>query len=328
MRCAVFSTKSYDLEFLEAANAGRHELVFHEARLAPDTTAVTAGASAVCAFVNDDLGSEVLERLHRSGVGSIVLRCAGYNHVDLASARRLGLTVVRVPAYSPHAVAEHTVGLILMLNRHLHRAYNRAREHNFSLSGLLGFDLVGRTVGVVGTGAIGTVVARIMRGFGCTVVATDPEPRDECRAIGVTYVELEELYRQADIITFHCPLTPQTHHLIDADAIAIMRRGVMLINTSRGALVDTSAVIEGLKSGQIGHLGLDVYEEEADLFFEDLSDTIVDDDLFARLMTFPNVVVTGHQAFFTREALEAIARTTIDNLSAIDSGAPITENLV
>lgn len=328
MRCAVFSTKAYDQEFLEAANAGRHDLVFHEARLAPDTTTVAADASAVCAFVNDDLGAEVLERLHRIGVGVIVLRCAGYNHVDLTAARRLGMTVARVPAYSPHAVAEHTVGLMLMLNRHLHRAYNRAREHNFSLTGLLGFDLVGRTVGVIGTGAIGTVVAKIMIGFGCTVVATDPQPREECRAMGVAYVDLQELYRRADIITLHCPLTPQTHHLIDADAIATMRRGVMLINTSRGALVDTSAVIEGLKSGQIGHLGLDVYEEEADLFFEDLSDVIIDDDLFARLMTFPNVVVTGHQAFFTREALEAIAATTIANLTAIESGSPLTENLV
>jgi D-lactate dehydrogenase len=326
VRCSVFSTKPYDRTFLEEANAGRHELVFHEARLAPDTAAIAAGSEAVCAFVNDDLGAETLASLQRVGVRAIVLRCAGYNHVDLPTARALGIEVVRVPAYSPHAVAEHTVALILALDRHLHRAFNRTREHNFSLTGLLGFDLHGRCVGIVGTGAIGTVVARIMTGFGCTVIATDPSPNDECRSLGVRYVGLDHLYRSADIITLHCPLTPDTHHLVDAAAIAVMRDGVMLINTSRGALIDTAAVIDGLKRGRIGYLGLDVYEEEADLFFEDLSDTIVDDDVFARLMTFPNVVVTGHQGFFTADALTAIAHTTVANLSALEDGAPIDEN--
>jgi D-lactate dehydrogenase len=321
MRVAVFSSKPYDLESLRAANeqAG-HDLVFLEPRLSTATVALSQGCDAVCAFVNDDLGAEVLQGLHDAGVRLIALRSAGFNHVDLATAGRLGLTVARVPGYSPHAVAEHAVGLLLALNRKIHRAYNRVRENNFALNGLLGFDLHGRTVGVVGTGRIGTAFARIMCGFGCHVIASDPQPSRDCEALGVDYVELDRLFADSDIVALHCPLTPETYHLIDDDALAKMRDGVMLINTSRGALVETTAVIAGLKSGRIGHLGLDVYEEEADLFFEDLSDRVVRDDVFARLLTFPNVLITGHQAFFTVEALTNIAATTVTNISAFERG--------
>ncbi len=332
MRCAVFSTKPYDRTFLDAANAaaegGSHDLVYHEARLAPDTAAIAAGCDAVCAFVNDDVGPASLEVLHQLGVGVIVLRSAGYNHVHLDTARTLGFTIARVPAYSPHAVAEHAVALVLSLNRHLHRAYNRVRDNNFALTGLLGFDLHGRTVGVVGTGAIGTVFAKIMTGFGCTVLAADPYPSPACAALGVRYVERDELFATADIVSLHCPLTPETYHLVDAATLASMKPGAMLINTSRGALVDTVAAIEALKAHQLGSLGLDVYEEEADLFYEDLSGVVLDDDVFARLLTFPNVLITGHQAFFTADALQAIAETTIANLTAAASGRSIPANVV
>ncbi|WP_019868698.1 2-hydroxyacid dehydrogenase [Salinispora oceanensis] len=319
MRVSVFSTKPYDREFLSTANsAGDHELEFLEPRLTPQTAKLASGAAAVCAFVNDDLGTEVLERLAADGVRLIALRSAGFNHVDLATARRLGLTVVRVPEYSPYAVAEHTVALILALNRKVYRAYNRVREHNFALTGLLGFDLHGRTVGVVGTGKIGFCVARILSGFGCRVIASDPYPDDAVAAAGIEYVPLPRLLSDSDVITLHCPLTPDTEHLINPERIAQMRRGAMLINTSRGALVDTRAVIDGLKNGQIGYLGLDVYEEETDLFFEDLSDRVLDDDDFSRLNTFPNVLITGHQAFFTEDAMRNIAATTIDSLSTLE----------
>lgn len=319
MRVSVFSTKPYDREFLSAANsADSHELEFLEPRLTPQTAKLASGAAAVCAFVNDDLGTEVLERLAADGVRLIALRSAGFNHVDLATARRLGLTVVRVPEYSPYAVAEHTVALILALNRKVYRAYNRVREHNFALTGLLGFDLHGRTVGVVGTGKIGFCVARILSGFGCRVIASDPYPDDAVTAAGIEYVPLPRLLSDSDVITLHCPLTPDTEHLINPERIAQMRRGAMLINTSRGALVDTRAVIDGLKNGQIGYLGLDVYEEETDLFFEDLSDRVLDDDDFSRLNTFPNVLITGHQAFFTEDAMRNIAATTIDSLTTIE----------
>ena len=328
MRCAVFSTKPYDQHHLDAANDAGHELVYHEARLAADTAPIAAGCAAVCAFVNDDLGPAALRALHDVGVGVVVLRSAGFNHVHLDTVRHLGLQVARVPVYSPHAVAEHTVGLILALNRHLHRAYNRVRENNFALAGLLGFDLHGRTVGVIGTGAIGSIVARIMTGFGCTILAADPYPNQTCRDLGVRYTERDEVLAHSDIISLHCPLSPDTHHLIDAAAIAAMKQGVMLINTSRGALVDTVAAIDALKSRHLGYLGLDVYEEEADLFFEDLSNMVLDDDVFARLLTFPNVLITGHQAFFTVDALERIASTTIANLSAAESGEPIVANAV
>jgi D-lactate dehydrogenase len=253
-------------------------------------------------------------------VRAVALRCAGFNNVDLAAAERLGIAVVRVPAYSPHAVAEHTFALILALDRKIHRAYNRVREGNFSLDGLLGFNLHGRTVGLVGTGRIGALVARIATGFGCRLLGADPVPDPECERLGLRYVPLETLLAESDIVSLHCPLRPETRHLIGPDTIARMRDGVMLINTSRGAVVDTRAVIAGLKSGRIGALGLDVYEEEAHYFFEDLSERAIDDDVLARLLTFPNVLITGHQGFFTREAMSAIAETTLDNLSALERG--------
>ncbi|GGC05232.1 lactate dehydrogenase [Novosphingobium endophyticum] len=274
--------------------------------------------------MNDQLGREVLEDLAANGTRLIALRSAGFNHVDLEAARSLGLTVARVPAYSPEAVAEHTVALILSLNRKTHKAYARVREGNFALEGLLGFDLCGRTVGIVGTGKIGLAVARIMLGFGCQVLAFDPERNREFEEMGGSYADLPELFANADIISLHCPLTPATHHLIDGKAIDQMKPGVMLINTSRGAVVDAKALIAGLKARKIGHVGLDVYEEEGDLFFENLSDQMIQDDVFARLLTFPNVLITGHQAFFTHEAMTAIAETTIDNISSFEKTGSAT----
>jgi len=319
MKVAVFSTKSYDRQFLDAANAALgagHELAYLEARLSAQTAVLARDAGAVCAFVNDELDAATLATLAGQGVKLVALRSAGFNNVDLAAARREGIAVARVPAYSPEAVAEHTVAMILALNRHIHRAYNRVRDGNFALDGLLGFDLKGRTVGVVGTGRIGATLARIMQGFGCRVLAYDPYPDADLQARGVAYASMAELLADSDIVTLHCPLTSETHHLIDAQAVALMRHGAMLINTSRGAIVDTRAVIDGLKSGRIGRLGLDVYEEEGDLFFEDLSEQVLQDDVFARLLTFPNVLVTAHQAFFTIEAMTAIAETTVANISA------------
>ncbi len=323
MKVAVFSTKSYDQEFLEAANTERgHELVFLEPRLTLETCVLAAGAQAVCAFVNDKLDAKTLSQLASQGIKLIALRSAGFNHVDITKATQLGLTVVRVPAYSPYAVAEHTIGLILALNRRIHRAYARIREGNFSLEGLIGFDLHGKTVGIIGTGKIGTITAQILKAFGCKLVAYDKSPNSDCQALGVEYVSLPQLLSTADIVSLHCPLIPDTHHLINAETIAQMKTGVMLINTSRGALIDTKAVINGLKSGKIGYLGLDVYEQEGDLFFEDFSNTVIQDDLFERLLTFPNVLITGHQAFFTVNALESIAETTLANISEFEQGKP------
>jgi D-lactate dehydrogenase len=324
MKVAVFSTKPYDRQFLEAANTVYgHELHFFEPRLTEDTAALAAGYPAVCAFVNDQLNEPVLNRLHLSGTRLLALRSAGFNHVDLVAAGGLGIKVVRVPAYSPYAVAEHTVGLILALTRKIHRAYNRVREGNFALDGLLGFDLHGQTAGIIGTGQIGAIVAKILHGFGCQVLAYDPYPKPELEAGGLTYVSLDELLAKADIVTLHCPLTPETYHLINSQTLRQMKNGAMLINTSRGALLDTAAIILALKSGKIRYLGLDVYEEEEDLFFEDLSDKVLQDDVFARLLTFPNVIITGHQAFFTRNALEAIAETTLGNIKAFEDGQPL-----
>lgn len=322
MRVIIFSTKSYDRAFLEAANAAdAHHLTFVDSRLTRDTARLAQGHEAICVFVNDRIDEEIIETLRAFGVCLIALRCAGFNNVDLHAAARATITVCRVPSYSPHAIAEHTVGMVLALNRKLHRAYNRVREGNFDLEGLLGFDLNGKTVGVVGTGKIGRLVAQIFGGFGCHVVCHDPYPTD---ALPFSYVGLDELFDTSDIVTLHCPLTPQTHHMVHDDAVARMKPGVMLINTSRGAVVDTLAVVRGLKSGKIGSLGLDVYEEEADLFFQDLSDKIIDDDVFARLLTFPNVLITGHQAFFTKEALTSIAETTLANISAFEAtGQPL-----
>ncbi|NBW95612.1 MAG: 2-hydroxyacid dehydrogenase [Planctomycetia bacterium] len=324
MLVAVFSTQPYDREHLERAAAGTGiAWRWFDSRLDADTVALAADATAVNCFVNDDLNAAVLERLRDFGVRLVTLRCAGFNQVDVPAAARLGLPVVRVPEYSPHAVAEHAVGLVLMLDRRLHKAYNRVREGNFSLDGLLGFDLHGRTVGVVGTGRIGGRFAEIMLGFGCRVLAHDPRENAVLASRGVRFVTLAELLAESDIVSLHCPLTPATHHLIDADRIALMKPGAMLVNTSRGGLVDTRAVIAGLKTGHLGHLGLDVYEEEAGLFFDDKSDAIIRDDVFARLLTFPNVVVTAHQAFFTRNALEAIAAQTVRNLVHFERGEPL-----
>ncbi|MCY1273584.1 D-lactate dehydrogenase [compost metagenome] len=326
MRIILFSSQNYDRESFLAGNRPHgFELHFQEAQLRLDTSALAMGFEVVCAFVNDDLSRPVLEHLAAGGTRLIALRSAGYNHVDLAAARALGLAVVRVPAYSPHAVAEHAVGLVLALCRHLHRAYNRTREGNFALHGLTGFDLNGRTVGVVGSGQIGAVFARIMAGFGCRVLAFDPQPNPEVEAMGGRFVPLDELLAESDIISLHCPLNSATRHLIDAASLQRMKRGSMLINTSRGALVDTPALIEALKSGQLGYLGLDVYEEEADIFFADRSDLPLQDDVLARLLTFPNVIITAHQAFLTQEALAAIADTTLANIAAWKRGAPVNQ---
>jgi D-lactate dehydrogenase len=321
MKVSIFSTKSYDCQFFTAANIQhQHELIFLEPKLDRQTACLATNATAVCVFVNDKVDRSTLEFLTNNGTKLIALRCAGYNNVDVPAAKALGIKIVRVPAYSPYAVAEHAVGLILTLNRKLHRAYNRVREGNFSLEGLLGFDLHGRTIGIIGTGKIGRVVAKIMTGFGCKVLAYDLHPNPECEKIGVEYIDLLQLFARSDIITLHCPLTPETYHLVNEEAIAKMKPHAMLINTGRGALIDTKAIIIALKSGQIGSLGLDVYEQESELFFEDLSDKIIQDDTFARLMTFPNVIITGHQAFFTEDAMRSIAEVTLSNITQIERG--------
>ncbi|ROL66774.1 hydroxyacid dehydrogenase [Pseudomonas protegens] len=323
MRTILFSSQNYDRQsFLGARLPTGMELHFQAARLSLDTVALAERHEVVCAFINDDLSAPVLEQLAAGGTRLIALRSAGYNHVDLPAAKRLGLDVVRVPAYSPHAVAEHAVALILALNRRLHRAYNRTREGDFTLHGLTGFDLVGKTVGIVGTGQIGATFARIMAGFGCQLLAYDPFPNPAVEALGARYLSLPELLAQAQIISLHCPLTDDSRYLINQDSLAHMQPGAMLINTGRGGLVDTPALIEALKSGQLGYLGLDVYEEEAQLFFEDRSDLPLQDDVLARLLTFPNVIVTAHQAFLTHEALAAIADTTLHNIASWAAGQP------
>lgn len=321
MRAILFSSQTYDRDsFLAAPQPAGLELHFQPARLSLDTVALAERHEVVCPFINDDLSAPVLEQLAAGGTQLIALRSAGYNHVDLLAAKRLGLEVVRVPAYSPHAVAEHAVALILALNRRLHRAYNRTREGDFSLHGLTGFDLVGKTVGVIGTGQIGATFARIMAGFGCELLAYDPFPNPEVVALGARYLSLREVLEQSRIISLHCPLTAESKHLINRDSLAHLQPGAMLINTGRGGLVDTPALIDALKDGQLGYLGLDVYEEEAQLFFEDRSDLPLQDDVLARLLTFPNVIVTAHQAFLTHEALGAIAETTLGNIAGWAAG--------
>ena len=321
MRIAFFSTHRFDRQFFDAANrAPGHAIDYLEPRLVAATASLAAGAPAVCAFVNDTLDEAALRHLASGGTKMIALRSAGFNHVDLAAARTLGFTVARVPAYSPHSVAEHAVALILTLNRKVHRAYIRVRDGNFSLDGLLGFDMHTRTAGVVGTGKIGAIVAKILSGFGCRILAYDVAQNPECVALGARYVTLDELWAQSDIVTLHVPLTSTTRYMVDAAAIRKMKPGVMIVNTSRGALVDTAALIEGLKSGQVGFVGLDVYEEEEHLFFQDLSSHVITDDVFARLLTFPNVLVTAHQAFFTSEALTVISETTLRNVTAYERG--------
>ncbi len=319
MRVHFFSTKSYDRASFEAANAGgHHELTYLEARLELATVPLAAGADAVCVFVNDVVSAPVLDGLARAGVKLVALRCAGYNNVDLAAAARVGIVVVRVPSYSPNAVAEHTLALILALNRHIHRAYVRVRDGNFALEGLLGFNLEGKTAGVVGTGQIGRLVARMLWHLRCRVLAHDPYPDAALAQLGVEYATLERLWAESDVISLNCPLTADTHHLVNVDTIPRMKPGVMVVNTGRGALIDAAAVLEGLKSQHIGSLALDVYEEEAPLFFEDRSDEIITDDVFARLLTFPNVLITAHQAFFTEEALAAISGTTLANIDEFE----------
>ena len=329
MRIAVFGTKAYDRQFLDAANASfGHELTYFEPRLDLTTVVLATGFPAVCVFVNDCLDAAVLAALAASGTRLVALRCAGFNNVDLGAAARLGIAVVRVPAYSPHAVAEFTIGLLLALDRNIHRAWARVRENNFALDGLLGRNVHGRIVGVVGTGRIGAIVARILRlGFNCEVLASDPQRDPALVAMGVEYVELGELLARADIVTLHCPLTPATHHMIDAHAIAKAQPRLLIVNTSRGALIDTPALIDGLKSRKIGGVALDVYEQEADLFFEDLSNEVIADDVFQRLLTFPNVIVTGHQAFFTEQALTAIAEATLASIADAEAGRPLANSI-
>ncbi|WP_088328433.1 2-hydroxyacid dehydrogenase [Lacimicrobium sp. SS2-24] len=319
MKIAVFSAKQYDRDSLLKANPG-FDLQFIEARLNQQTLPLVAGFDAICVFVNDQLTAEVIEQLKVHGVKHVALRCAGFNNVDLEAAKQAGISVSRVPAYSPEAVAEHTLALILTLNRKLHKAYNRIREANFSIEGLAGFNLHGKTVGLIGTGRIGLATLKILRGFGCQVICHDPVESPQVTEAGGQYVSLDTLFAQADILSLHCPLTPQTHHLIDDSRIRQMKEGVMLINTSRGGLIDTHAVIRGLKTEKIGYLGLDVYEMEGDLFFEDLSTEIIQDDVFLRLLTFPNVFITGHQGFFTEEALTQIANITMNNLKLAEKG--------
>ena len=316
IKIACFDSKPYDIKFLEAENQKLHfDIKFFAERLGPDTATLAAGHDAVCAFVNDQLDATVLETIRGGGVKLVALRCAGYNNVDLAAAFG-NIHVVRVPDYSPYAVAEHAVALMLTLNRKIHRAFPRVRDNNYSINGLLGFDMRGKTAGVVGTGHIGKILVGILRGFGTRALVHDLQPDPAfAAASGCVYVPLDELYRESDIISLHCPLTPGTHHLVNQEAIAKMKRGVMLINTGRGKLIDTAALVDGLKRGLVGYAGLDVYEEESGYFFEDKSDEIMLDDMLARLNSFNNVIVTSHQAFFTKEALENIAATTLRNVA-------------
>jgi len=320
MKCAVFSTRPDERRYLEQQAQGSSiEWIFHSEPLHLQTASLARDCQAVCVFVNDQLPASVLDRLHGCGVSCIALRCAGFNQVDISHADRLGLPVVRVPAYSPHAVAEHTFALLLAINRKIHKAYNRVRESNFALEGLLGFDLHGKTLGIVGTGKIGSCVARIAHGFGMNVLLHDPFPSRECEDLG-RYVALDALLSQSKIVSLHCPLNDSTRHLIRRESLALMQAKSILINTSRGALVDTQAVIQTLKSGHLGALAIDVYEEEAELFFVDHSGEILQDDIFSRLLTFPNVLITGHQAFFTEDALQEIAKVTVANLSSLLAG--------
>lgn len=328
MKIAVFSAKRYDRDFLTAANASAgHQLCFFDTPLDRDSVALAAGYEAVCIFVNDRADAEVLTALAAGGTKLVALRCTGFNNVDMNAAADLGLKVVRVVTYSPYSVAEHAVALLQAINRKIHRAYNRTRDSNFALDGLMGIDLHGKTVAVIGTGKIGCVFAKIMLGFGCDVIGYDKYPSQAFLDLGARYAEPGEIGAKADIISLHCPLTPETHHIINADTLARAKRGALLINTSRGGLVDTEAVIEALKSGQLGGLALDVYEQEADLFFRDLSSTIITDDVFQRLLSFPNVIVTGHQAFFTEEAISTICETTINSVTQFANGQPLSDEI-
>lgn len=323
MKIVCYSCKSYDKKALSRVFEASWDSLYLEVLLDLDTLAYAQGAEVVSAFVNDRLDAKVLKILAKGGTRLIALRCAGFNQVDLQAASDLGISVVRVPAYSPYAVAEHTVGLMLALNRKLYRAYNRIREGNFSLNGLLGFDMHGKTVGIIGAGKIGRLVGKMLKAFGCHVLVYDPFECQVCQELGIEQVDLESIWVRSDIISLHCPLTSESTHIVDADSIAKMKTGVMLINTGRGALIATQAVVDGLKSQKIGYLGLDAYEKEGALFFEDHSGEIILDDVFERLLTFPNVLVTGHQGYFTQEALSHIAETTAENIKAYQSKQPL-----
>ena len=326
MKITFFSTKPYDKVFFQQLNEGfGFELEFYETHLGPHITNVLEDSEAVCVFVNDKLNQQVLTELAAKGVKYIALRCAGFNNLDMEAAAALGLKVCRVPAYSPEAVAEHAMAMILTLNRKTHKAYNRIREQNFSLNGLLGFNIYGKTIGVIGTGNIGQAFARIAKGFGATILAYDPYPHAGLEALGVRYVALETLLSSSDIISLHCPLLASTKHLVNEHSLARMRKGVMLINTSRGGLVDSQAVIKALQNQQIGYLGIDVYEQEDKLFFRDLSESIITDEQFQILQSFPNVLITAHQAFFTEEALTQIAETTLSNIANLEKGKPLAD---
>jgi D-lactate dehydrogenase len=327
MRVALFSAKKYERTLLDELNARHgHELVYLDALLEPATASLATGFPVVSVFVNDTVDGKVLDRLAAGGTKLVATRCTGFNHIDVAAAKAVGITVVRVSDYSPNSVAEFAVGLLLALNRKIPRAYNRTREGNFELDGLLGFDLMGRTVAVIGTGKIGTIFARIMAGFGCKVIGYDIHRSSEFERIGGRYVGTDEI-QEADIISLHCPLTPETHHIVNSRSLARAKRGALLINTSRGGLVDTEAAIEALKSGQLGGIAMDVYEQEAGLFFKDLSSTVIPDDVIQRLVSFPNVIVTGHQAFFTREALGTIMETTLASISDFAAGRALANEI-
>lgn len=321
MKIAVFSTQKYDREFLSAVPT-EHKFVFFEAQLNNDTVNLTQGFDGVCIFVNDHADSEIISELKNNGIKVIALRCAGFNNVDVKAAEKAGIRVVRVPAYSPEAVAEHAVALVMTLNRKTHKAYLRIKENNFSLERLTGFNIYGKTVGVIGTGKIGKAFCKIMLGFGANVIAYDKFEDDEAKKLGIKYVTFEEVLKNSDIISLHCPLTPETKYMIDWEAFANMKDGVMLINTSRGALINTKDAILALKRGKIGYLGIDVYEQEEHLFYKDLSENIIPDDTIARLMSFPNVMMTSHQGFFTKEALTEIAATTVGNIDCVAQGKP------
>lgn len=321
MKVAVFSSQSYDREFLDRSNqTAHHELTYFDAPLNSNTANLTQGYETVCIFVNDKIDKETIERVSKNGIKLIALRCAGFNNVDIEAAQKNNIKVVRVPAYSPSAVAEHAVALILTLNRKTHKAYNRVRENNFSLEKLTGFNIFGKTVGVIGTGQIGAAFCRIMLGFGSRLFANDKVESAELKQAGVEYVPFEKVLKESDIISLHCPLTPETHHLFDHEAFSKMKTGAMLINTSRGGVIDTQDAVDALKSGKLGYLGIDVYEQEEKLFFKDLSESIIPDDLIERLMRFPNVLITGHQGFFTKEAMEDIAKTTLQNITDFENG--------
>ncbi len=328
MKIAFFSTKSYDKVYFNAyLPKTNHQITYFEDYLNLDTVSLSDGYDAVCVFVNDKITSKLIDKLHQKGIKVIALRSAGFNHVDLEAAEKRGIKVLRVPAYSPEAVAEHTVALILTLNRKTHKAFNRVRENNFSIDGLTGFNLFKKTIGVIGTGAIGKAFCKIMLGFGCKVLAFDPYPSDEVIEMGIKYVDKETLLKESDIISLHCPLTPETKHLIDGESITKMKKAVRIVNTSRGALIDTKAVIQGLKTSQIGFLGIDVYEQEEKLFFKDLSEEVIQDDVLMRLMTFPNVLITSHQAFLTEEALQEITKITLDNLKAFEENKELVNEV-